>query len=174
MFIFYICSMDNEFFSNKYRLSPYKLNPNSDRYRVCPFDKVEFMADHRSRIFCSDKCADDYHNQKKREGHTFNKKTVSFPTSIKQFPITEPQKKEPINKVRNNESILDKLKIDPVEGSIFHIDWLRSNGFDFNAFDGRKKIIDEESYLEYYLIEIGKYQLTRVEYAEILITKTTN
>jgi hypothetical protein len=46
--------------------SPYELDPNSDRYRVCKNDGVEFMASHRSTIFCNPKCADEFHNEKKR------------------------------------------------------------------------------------------------------------
>lgn len=45
---------------------PYKIDPSSDRYRICPYDGVEFMTSHRSRIFCNPKCADEYHNRKKR------------------------------------------------------------------------------------------------------------
>ena len=46
--------------------SPYKMDQNSDRYRQCPNDGVEFMAVHRSEKFCCDKCADEFHNEKKR------------------------------------------------------------------------------------------------------------
>lgn len=47
--------------------SAYKMNPNSNRYRVCPNDGVRFMANHRSERFCKPKCADEYHNGKKKE-----------------------------------------------------------------------------------------------------------
>lgn len=47
--------------------SAYKMDPNSDRYRVCPNDGVQFMANHRSEIFCGPKCADEHHNLKKKE-----------------------------------------------------------------------------------------------------------
>lgn len=46
--------------------SPYKLDSNSDRYRKCPNDGVEFMAAHRTEKFCCPQCADEFHNQKKR------------------------------------------------------------------------------------------------------------
>jgi hypothetical protein len=45
----------------------YPLDPKSDRFRICPFDKVEFMTNHRSRKFCNDSCQDEYHNKKKRD-----------------------------------------------------------------------------------------------------------
>ena len=46
--------------------SPYKMDINSDRYRICPNDGEEFMAVHRSEKFCCPPCADEFHNEKKR------------------------------------------------------------------------------------------------------------
>ena len=42
------------------------MDRNSDRYRICPNDGVEFMAVHRGEKFCCPKCADEFHNEKKR------------------------------------------------------------------------------------------------------------
>ena len=44
------------------------MDPNSDRYRICPNDGVEFMAQHRSMIHCCSTCADEFNNQKKKLG----------------------------------------------------------------------------------------------------------
>ena len=46
--------------------SSYKMDPNSDRFRQCPNDGVEFMAAHRTEKFCCPQCADEFHNEKKR------------------------------------------------------------------------------------------------------------
>jgi hypothetical protein len=47
-------------------ISPYRMDKNSDRFRICPNDNVAFMAIHRSEKFCCHQCADEFHNQKKR------------------------------------------------------------------------------------------------------------
>ena len=44
----------------------YKLDPTSDRYRVCPECKKAFMANHRSRDFHTKKCANEYNNRIKK------------------------------------------------------------------------------------------------------------
>ena len=77
--------------------SPYKLDQNSDRYRVCPNDGVEFMAAHRSTIFCNPRCADEFHNEKKRlaaEKQSQDEINVAL-GAPKQEALAEPQK-EPV------------------------------------------------------------------------------
>ena len=51
----------------KRKKSAYKMDATSDRYRECPNDNVKFMAEHRSEIFCTARCADEFHNQKKKQ-----------------------------------------------------------------------------------------------------------
>jgi hypothetical protein len=74
--------------------SPYRLDPNSDRYRVCPNDGVEFMAAHRSTIFCNPKCADEFHNEKKRlaaEKQLQEEITKTFNVPIKETEVLSEQ-----------------------------------------------------------------------------------
>ena len=53
--------------------SIYKLDPTSDRYRVCPECKKAFMTNHRSRDFDSKKCANEYNNRiKKLQKHALD------------------------------------------------------------------------------------------------------
>ena len=51
----------------------YKLNPESDRYRICKNCGTELMASHRTRIYCDDKCSDEYHNAQKRYNRDMKK-----------------------------------------------------------------------------------------------------
>ena len=46
--------------------SVYKLDPTSDRYRICPECKIAFMTKHRGSDFHTPKCADDYNNRIKK------------------------------------------------------------------------------------------------------------
>ena len=43
-----------------------KIDPTSDRYRICKYDEVPFMAHHRSMLFCNQHCADEFHNREKK------------------------------------------------------------------------------------------------------------
>lgn len=151
--------------------SPYKMDPKSDRYRQCPNDGVEFMAEHRSEKFCCDKCADEFHNQKKRNAE--NKLIEEAKAIIASPKALEPQAEYdlPLDKVKQNVKIIDDLTLDPTKGSVFNIDWLYSIGIDFNAYNGRGILYNIDSSHNCHFIQIGNYRLFRVEFSEVLIKK---
>ena len=45
----------------------YRMDRESNRYRVCLNDGEEFMANDRREKHCCPECADEYHNQKKKK-----------------------------------------------------------------------------------------------------------
>ncbi len=92
----------------------YKLDPSSDRYRLCPNCKEPFMAGHRNSIFCCDKCADDYHNQKKKQEMT--KKEIAINNTeknelIQPAIINVADTAPPAEMIFHNLKILNSLEI---------------------------------------------------------------
>ena len=155
--------------------SPYKMNKNSDRYRVCPNDGEEFMANHRSRIFCSDQCADEFHNLKKKNTEELmqeveNALEAPLP-ELDQKPVIQEEVQLTIDeKIRKNLRILDSLELDFEDGSHFNIDLLIENGFDFYAFDGKGQLYNTGAQKCYFL-QIKNYRIYRIEYSKVLIKK---
>lgn len=173
MFIFYICNMNSKNLLTQRKKSPYKMDPNSDRYRKCPNDGVEFMAEHRSEKFCCAKCADEFHNDlKKKEAE--EKKLVEEAKAIIANPILpqpQVQTEAPMDKAKQNVKIIDTLTIDPARGSVFNIDWLYSLGIDLAAYNGRGMLHNIDSSHNCHFLQIGNYRLFRVEFSEVLIKK---
>lgn len=54
------------------RIGPYLMDKNSDRFRTCLNCGFEFMAKHRSTIYCCDTCADEFYNVNKRKSNSTN------------------------------------------------------------------------------------------------------
>lgn len=153
--------------------SPYKMDPNSDRYRRCPNDGVEFMAVHRSEKFCCPQCADEFHNELKRK-EAQEKKLLEEVKSIIDDPTkvqTQVQSETLVDKAKQNVKILDTLTLDPVKGSVFNIDWLYSLGIDLSACNGRGVLHNIDSSHNCHFLQIGNYRLYRVEFSEVLIKK---
>ena len=158
--------------------SPYKMNKNSDRFRKCPNDGFEFMTNHRARIFCSDLCADEYHNLKKKNAEEYElmqevENALEAPIQeLEQKPISQEILLTTDEKIKQNLRILDTLEIDFEDGSHFNIDLLIDNGFDFYAFDGKGQLYNTGSQNCYFL-QIRNYRIYRVEYSKVLIKKIT-
>jgi ribosomal protein S27AE len=156
--------------------SPYKMDKNSDRYRVCPNDGVEFMASHRTRIYCSDQCADEHHNLKKKAEVEYDmmteiKNALSASAPEKILQSSQPINELPIDKVEANIKIIESLHLDPINGSDFNMDWLASLGYDFSVFSGRGILYNIDPILNCHFMQIGSYRLFRGEYSRILIVK---
>lgn len=150
------------------------MNKNSDRFRICPNDGVEFMTNHRSRIFCSDQCADEYHNLKKKNDSELmqeveNASKAPIP-ELEQKPISQNVILSNDEKIKQNLRILDSLELDFEDGSHFNINLLIENGFDFYAFDGKGQLYNTGSQKCYFL-QIRNYRIYRVEYSKVLIKK---
>ena len=151
--------------------SSYKMDPNSDRFRQCPNDGVEFMAAHRTEKFCCPQCADEFHNEKKRDAENKLLEEAKAIIATPAVTQTQSQSEVPLDKARQNIKIIDTLTIDPAKGSVFNIDWLYSKGIDFSAYNGRGVLYNINSSHNCHFIQIGNYRLFRVEFSEVLIKK---
>lgn len=165
--------------------SPYKLDPNSDRYRVCPNDGVPFMANHRSTIFCNEKCADEYHNLKKKEkieNTLMNEVKEALNADVPASkPVQEksevveniiPPPVQTIDPYKKNIEILNKYKFDPIYGTNVHLEWLWEIGIDLDAISGKGKLYNIDGSFNCHFVQIGYYRLYRNDFSHFLIVKT--
>ena len=141
------------------------MDKESDRYRVCPNDGEEFMANDRGEVYCCPECADEYHNEKKRLAKVELKK--------KSLIEKETVLKESTQQIENEEKnlqILDQFDLKD-NGSKFNMDFLYSLGFDFFSFNGKGILFNIDQQLNCHFIQIGSYRIFRVEFSEVLIKK---
>lgn len=154
------------------RKSPYKMDPTSDRYRECPNDGVKFMAAHRSEKFCCDKCADEFHNLKKKEEAENlidnGIKLLETPPLIMDQNIAV----QHLNIIDQNLRLLEKWDIDLINGTQYHMEWMCSQGYDLTAYAYKGALYNIDPTLNCNFTQIGNYRLYRVSYTHILITKT--
>lgn len=138
-----------------------KLNPQSDRYRICPECTIPFMTPHLGRHFCSTKCANTLNNrikrhQKQAENILMYAQNIELPieSTVNQNQITDnfiqtsnvqilgnsnpPENLE--NQIHNSSG--KKININLLDALMFNkneVDalWqeLAKNGFDFNLYD---------------------------------------
>ena len=149
--------------------SDYKLDPESERYRICLNCGIEFMTDHLNRIFCNDKCTDEFHNRKKRNAQ-LNGMEADESSLVS---VVDPPK-NPSAGLVNNMKILDALPIDKEEGSVFHVEQLDQLGLNLNYFSGRGKLYNINPELGCHFLQMGYYRLYRLSFSEILIIKQEN
>lgn len=171
--------------------SVYRLDRTSDRFRICPNPecKKEHMVKHRGKDYCSDKCADDHYNFKRRlDNHAEELLTKGGTvSSIADFQSVNLKKKSEDSvfvsqipddvwkeKMITNMQILNSLELDAVHGSLYGVQELLDAGFDFNVFSTQgilhnypKK--DKGQYLVY-----ENYRAYRTLTDEILILNTNN
>jgi ribosomal protein S27AE len=173
--------------------SPYKMDKNSNRYRVCPNDGVDFMAEHRNRKFCHNKvCTNEYHNLKKKtkslipinnrihldlklpikdENISIVMSEVKAETTneVKNEPVLE-IKEEGIDKLQHNLNILDSLEIDSVNGTIFSVEQIFNLKYDFSVYDGRGPMYNTGAENCFFLV-IRNYRIYRLEFSRLLVVK---
>ncbi len=109
-----------------------ELDSNSDYYRVCPFCHMEFMADHRRRKFCSDKCGDKYNNRLKELN------AAIVPPDIPKVETVISPSDGKITITKQCEDILWNCDI-PTEGKRISIKYLINNKFDFGGYISKIK-----------------------------------
>jgi hypothetical protein len=159
----------------------YKLNPESDRYRICKNCETELMASHRTRIFCDDKCSDEYHNALKRYDRDMKKLNEEIDKQ-QQLEASEELIEETIETtlletieesdetiIKSNISILESLNVD-VNGTEYEVEVLDSYGFQFNHYNGRGQLFNIDPSLNCHFTQVGTFRLCRVKYSRILIT----
>lgn len=142
-----------------------KVDRSSRYYRVCKECNMEFLANHMTREFCTDKCADDYHNQLKSNLN-------------KAFEILNLKSNfEKLNKARiaeiekQNIAKLEVFEINHITGSVFSEEELINGGLNFNGIS--KKIIagHNDDGVEQSILIIGKYVLFHKTDRNIVIIK---
>ena len=163
-----------------------KLNPESDRYRICPECKIHFMADHRSRDFHNDKCGDDYNNRKKKlkkqaaEIHNLQeaenaKQEQNALTEVIINQSIESKKDEIVNSVKAS---MEKTFVNKHENILFNIlrgqkqtevstAYMTGLGLDLNAYDSREKL----PHCDLYKLTFGNYSIVWSQPNKILITQ---
>lgn len=183
MFIFYICNMNSKNLLTQRKKSPYKMDPNSDRYRKCPNDGVEFMAEHRSEKFCCAKCADEFHNEKKRLAA---EKLIQ--DEIDKALITAPPKRELVTEQSNvlKDVIQHTTTVvtSPLVGNINLIgatlgnrhsvkvykEYLTDKGLDYSVYDNKYQMPGTEIYVLTY----GPYAIAWGYENHIILTYKKN
>ena len=140
-----------------------KLNPNSDRYRICPECKIHFMANHRGMDFHSRKCANDYNNRMKkiaRQLNVLNSNEIENEVLIESSKLMKPEL--PINK---NVSIIKQILGENEHLQIGILD-LEKSGIDIYNYDEVEHIKNTDGRKTIY----GQYSLMWITTDKVLIT----
>jgi hypothetical protein len=158
--------------------SPYKMDRESDRFRVCDNCGREFMAYDRSLVYCNEKCRWEYHNTKKnriREEKKLEELEETIEESNKNtIESVETTVEETINEkdetiLKSNISILESLNV-AVNGTKYTVEALVSYGFQFSNYNGRGQLFNIDPIHNCHFTQVGNFRLHRVEYSKILIT----
>ena len=171
--------------------SIYKLNPDSDRYRICKYCDTEFMTSHRSRKYCDNDnhCSNEYHNALKRYKRDMKKlndeidkqqqleaseelieetkQDTNEETIETTFAETIKESDETI--LKSNISILESLNV-AENGTGYTVEALDSYGYKISHFSGRGQLFNIDSNKNCHFLQVGNFRLCRVEYSKILIT----
>ena len=158
--------------------SPYKMDRESDRFRVCNNCGREFMAYDRSLVYCHEKCRWEFHNtnkarirEEKKLGELEETNEESNKNTIESVETTV---EEMINEtdetiLKSNISILESLNV-AVNGSKYTVEALDSYGFQFTNYNGRGQLFNIDPIHNCHFTQVGNFRLHRVEYSKILIT----
>jgi ribosomal protein S27AE len=136
------------------------LDKTSEYYRICPYCKEEFMADHMSREYCNDKCGDNFNNRKKRLVKRINGKLDSSSPTTTHSTIGFEEK------IQSNINILNQFKIDKENGIDLPLETLDELGYDSNYFSGRHEI---ENSTIFYRLTVGSYTICRKSHRKVHI-----
>ena len=134
------------------------LDKTSEYYRICPYCKEEFMADHMSREYCDEDCGNKFNNRKKRLNRRKNMASHELGSQENNSISTESNFGDYVSQ---NIYILHQLSIDPEFGSIVSYEYLDSIGFNFNYINNR---IPVKPNLNKFKIEIGPFSISRIQY----------
>ncbi|UPT68610.1 MAG: hypothetical protein M0D57_08315 [Sphingobacteriales bacterium JAD_PAG50586_3] len=159
---------------NVIKKSSFKLNPLSDRYRICPNCKKGHMITHGKRDFCSDKCNDDYNNRLKKDLRLLiqSEEHQVQPNDVIE-KIVEPMAEiKPQNqKLRDNIAIIDSYEIEPNGYSIVEMQDLEDAGYDFDVYSGLFRLYNiPKKYIAFFTV-LGRYRFYRLEDTTFIIFK---
>ena len=167
----------------KKKKSPYVLNPNSHRYRICPspFCGKEHMVSNIGRQYCSDKCADEHYRHKIKDGVAPAMPRTRagpfgddrWPPGMVRLPVFTPIGPDEYQaQVKKNVEFLDAHRIDPIDGTEFEKSYLLQEGFNIHYHSGNPKAlnISEKYGCKYLLFE--KYMLINISNNKVVIGLT--
>jgi hypothetical protein len=172
--------------------SVYRLDPNSDRYRICPNPecKKPHMVSHRGKDYCCDKCADDDYNRKRRlDNHAVSMMTMggsvnqiankqveerkeSLPTNL--APTKSLNEEQWQEAMKINLGILHDLELDPIDGTCFWINDFVEKGFNFDAHSTVGLLHNYPRNKNGSYLIFQNYQMFCLENDSILIMNTNN
>lgn len=159
------------------------MDPESDRFRVCPNDGVEFMAKNRNSIYCSDKCADQFHNRKKKMAAEKKMQADVFVVNTDINPednvnttesVVKPEAEAPdsgkgsypaVSPLMVNISLLSQTLGKKYMRRV-HENYLTEKGFIYEAYDYRYRF--KETSL--YVLTYGPYVISCINKDMIIIT----
>jgi hypothetical protein len=163
-----------------------KLDPTSDRYRICPYCKKPHMVNHLGKDYCCDVHADKHYNEKRRlkkhaefmlkekqkvkvkEEEKINENGLSV--DLPEMSVDEVKK----NGIEKNVAVFDSMEVDPNEGSIYGILYLEGNGVDFKYYSYKINHEDSHEAKSSSYIIIKNYKIERVSKTEVRIIKKIN
>lgn len=142
----------------------YRMDRESDRYRICPNDGYEFMANDRSEKHCCPECADEFHNTKKKIAKLKEKESLS------ETDIVLNEIKEQRTMIKKNLRVLDQLQLED-NGSKFDLDYLFSLGFDSFLYNWKTSNFFKDKITKLYYTQFENYRIFSVGFSEVLIKK---
>ncbi|UPT69036.1 MAG: hypothetical protein M0D57_10625 [Sphingobacteriales bacterium JAD_PAG50586_3] len=152
--------------------STFKLDPQSDRYRICPYCKNPHMVVHRNADFCNRKCANDFHNRNKKIAKELSAllgplepSAVTEESTISIVPVLTPS--------QVNIQIFDSFEIEPGDELEVHFDELEIKGFDFDGkyASGRGNLFNMHKKYNGHYTQYGRYKTFRTDFSKLLIYK---
>lgn len=163
-----------------------ELDPLSDRYRVCPNCSIPHMVRNRGRDFCSDRCADQHYNTRRRLLKQADPKNnavmvaddIIVPEASAE-EIAQPEIIVAIEPIQvNSEStygknirILNSMQILFPDGTTYPIEDLTKSGFDFNTYTDRGVLHNIDPELNCHFLQYEMYRIYRVDVSHVLIAK---
>lgn len=128
---------------------PYNYSQQDDsRYRTCRNCPSKFFAKHLNRVFCCNKCADDFHNSLKRD-KDYIKRCIML-----------------------NEAFLDCLKIPLYRVLTYSLSLLEHRGYKFEYADRKEEVTFLNSNEIGIIHHIGPYTIKYMGNDELLIQRT--
>lgn len=135
--------------------SSYKMDKTSERYRKCPNDGHEFMTNNLSRIYCSEQCADEFHNQKKRlAAEKLMQEEIDLALKAPMPLAQEEKANEPIETVQTEAAVVTSPlvgNINLIGATLGNRDYLKvykkyltERGVDYGIYDNKYQLPGSE------------------------------
>lgn len=160
----------------------YKLDPTSDRYRICPYCKKPHMVQHLGKDYCCDDHADKHFNEKRRlknhaetmleKNQKMEDKEIENAVKTISIPPQEISQDELRSQgIEKNVAIFDNIEIDPIKGSVYEIPYLVRNGVNLKHYSFKLEHNDVAKGNSCSYLIIKNYKIELVTKYKVLIIK---